>query len=697
MKSKSVRMKITAVIVLCSLLTASVISLLAMSGSRNISNLAAEKELVLNCSNAGSEINALISRIEQSVDTLSDIALERLDVSKFKNNDDYVTEYTNGLLEDFYTFAEHTDGAITAYIRYNPEFTNPTSGIFLIRNNTEDEFESVTPTDFSMYEPDDFAHVGWYYIPVANKAPIWMDPYLNENVNIYMISYVVPLYVDGVSIGILGMDIDFGQLTSLVDEVSSFDTGYAFLMNSEGIILHHKELESGTNLAEYNAGEMASVKDFVMDADSVGKTLEYSCNGAEKYLTYKDLNNTMKIALTAPVEEIKANADALSIEVVIASIVAIILSSVLGIVLGSYIAKPIKRMTEIIKQTSQLNFRETEDIDELAKKKDETGAMATAVSEMRAVLRELISNMEAVKESLGNNMDLLDEIMRENNTISENNSATTQELAAGMEETAADAVRIVENIGAIQVNVADIQKLSANEQQNSKEIMARARQLRDDTVASNNKAMSIYADMKMRTEEAIEKSKVVEKINELTDDIRDISSQTNLLALNANIEAARAGEAGRGFAVVATEIGALANKTFETVDGINQMVQEVNDAVSNMTECIRVIIGFLEETVVVDYGTFGQVGERYEKDAASFADSMQQIYHEISDLNQKMNAIADTMEEVNHTISESTSGFSLIAQKSGDAVEKTVEGYSHLRDSKDNLTTLKSLIEKFVL
>lgn len=195
-------------------------------------------------------------------------------------------------------------------------------------------------------------------------------------------------------------------------------------------------------------------------------------------------------------------------------------------------------------------------------------------------------------------------------------------MLSNMEETAASAVMIVENISAIQANVAGIKELSAKEQQNSKEIMARARQLKDDTVASNDKAMVVYADMKMRTEEAIEKSKVVAKINELTDNIRDISSQTNLLALNANIEAARAGDAGRGFAVVATEIGDLANKTFETVDGINQIVQEVNDAVSNMTEC---------------------------------------------------------------------------AQKSGDAVKQTVAGYNHLRESEENLTTLKSLIEKFVL
>lgn len=694
---KSIRMKITAAIVICSLISAAIISLLSISNARVSSNTAAEKELVLTCSNTGEEINALISRVEQSVDTLSDIAMDGLEISKFKNNNAYVEEFTNELLDDFFTFAEHTDGAITAYIRYNPEFTDPTSGIFLTRNNTQSDFESVTPTDFSMYDPDDAAHVGWYYIPVANKAPIWMDPYLNENINVYMISYVVPLYIDGTSVGIIGMDIDFSQLTGLADKAVAFDTGYSFIVSSTGNVLYHKEIPSGTDLAEYNGGELAHVKSFVLDTTNQGKTLEYTCNGAEKYLAYLELGNGMKLVLTVPLEEITAEADALSIQILSFLAVGIVIAVVLGILIGSTIAKPIKRVTEIIKQTSQLNFHKVSDIDKLMKKNDETGIMATAVSEMRTVLRELVGSMESVKDSLVGNMNLLDGVMRENNSISEDNSATTQELAAGMQETAASATMIVGNISAIQSNVADIQELSEKEQKESRDVMARARKLRDNTKASNDKAMAIYADMKTRTEEAVEKSKVVAKINELTEDIRSISSQTNLLALNANIEAARAGDAGRGFAVVATEIGALASQTFQTVDGINEIVKEVNEAVHNMTDCIQVIMDFLEETVVADYGAFGEVGERYEMDASTFADSMQHIYSEISDLNHKITEIADTMNNVNRTITESTQGVTQIAEKSGEAVGKTLEGYEHLRESTENLNVLKCLIEKFVV
>lgn len=412
-------------------------------------------------------------------------------------------------------------------------------------------------------------------------------------------------------------------------------------------------------------------------------------------MAFVELDNGMKLVLTVPMEEIKANANTLSLQIIIFLVIAIVIVIVLGVFIGGNIARPIKKMTEIIKQTARLDFRKTEDISKLSKKKDEIGTMANAVNEMRSVLRELMAQMEQIKDNLVNNMDRLENVMKENNVISEDNSATTQELVAGMEETTANTTMIVGSIGAIQENVASIQKISEKEQQESRDIMSRARQLKDNTIESNNVAMNIYATMKERTGEAIEKSQVVAKINELVEDIRNISSQTNLLALNANIEAARAGEAGRGFAVVATEIGALANQTFQAVDSITTFVGEVNEAVNNMTECIQVIMKFLDETVVNDYTSFNQVGEEYEKDAESFAEVMQMIYEEISDLSQKITDITQAIDNVNVTITESTDGVNLIAEKSGKAVEKTQEGYDNLHENEECLSVLKELIERF--
>lgn len=690
---KSIKTKIIVSIIICTLLSSVPIGLLSMKNVYQTSNESAEKEMALTCRNEKSEINAQIAKIEQSVDTLSSIAMEKLDFSKFKNNNAYVKKYTDSMFSDVVKFSEHTDGTICAYIRYNPDFTEPTSGIFLTRNNTKEEFTSSTPTDFTMYEKTDLEHVGWYYIPVENGAPIWMDPYLNGNINVYMISYVVPLYVNGESVGIIGMDIDFSQLTQMVESTVAFESGYAFLYNGEGKIMFHPELENGTDLEE--AGMDAQTKAFLCDSSNEGTIQNYTFNGVKKSIVFYSLDNGMRIALTAPNSEITADAVKLSSALMGICIACLILCVALAVFLSINIAAPISKITKVIRQTADLNFEKTASGESLTKRKDETGVMAGAVSDMRKVFRELVGDITDAEAVILSDMDKLDTIMQTNSEIAEDNSATTQEMAAGMEETTASTSLINGNISGIKQSTEDIRKLSKEGQDTSDEVKGRADRLQSTTVASSNKALAIYEEMKEKTQEAIKRSQAVEQINSLTENIKQISSQTNLLALNANIEAARAGEAGRGFAVVATEIGNLSNQTFETVNGINEIVEEVNAAVANMTECIRTIMDFLENTVVLDYNSFREIGEDYRTDANTFAEAMGRIYGEITDLDEKISDIAQTIENVNETISQSAEGVSLIAEKSSDAAAKTAQGYDLLNESRNSMQRLREIIERF--
>lgn len=695
---KSIKISITLSIIICSLISSAIIGVMSISNSRKISNDDAERELILTCENTGTDINALISRVEQSVDTLSEIAMEQLDFSQMPNNPKYVENYTADLMDEFVTFAENTDGAITAYIRYNPDFTDPTSGIFLSRKNINEPFDSIEPTDFTMYEKDDLTHVGWYYIPVENGAPLWMDPYLNENINIYMISYVVPLFIDGTSVGIIGMDIDFSQITDIADELTVFDNGYAFITSSSGAVLYHKSIETGTMLSDYNGGETKSVDEFLAnESNQNSEILKYTLDGKDYSMAFSILDNGMRLSLTAENNEIIKSANEITYKIWGFFIFGLIVSIVLGIIISSNIANPINKLTGIIKKTADMDLHHIDIDPKLINRKDETGVMARAVRDMRIALRDMMNNMNQIKNNLDENMEYLDGVMQENNNMAEDNSATTQELAAGIQEAANNSSRIVDNINAIKDNVVGIRQLSKQGQEQSEEIKDRAQQLSRYTITSSDNTLNMYHTMQGKTEEAIEQSKVVSKINELTEAIREISSQTNLLALNANIEAARAGDAGKGFAVVATEIGSLANQTFQTVDGINEIVGSVNEAVSNMTDCIKEIMSFLENTVVKDYENFTRVGKKYEEDAIVFSEDMEGIYQEISELNKRVEEIAAAVGNVQEMISQSSDGVSVIADKSTTVVMKNQEGYENLRENKAKLSSLGEMIGRFGL
>lgn len=631
------------------------------------------------------------------MDTLSEVAMSNFDYDSFRQSKDYADTYTETVQQAVLDFANHTNGAVTVYLRYNPNYSNPTSGVFAQRQSVDSELQCLTPTDFSMYDESDVEHVGWYYLPVQAKEAIWMSPYMNENINIYMISYVVPLFAeDGTSIGIVGMDIDFSQITDLVDETKVYQSGYAFLTDASAAVMYHKNADEGTKLSDLDSS-LSKSADFIGDDGNQGKTMDYSYKNVNKKFAFYNLDNGMKLVLTAPVSEIYAEAYGLAKLIIIAMIVAFILSAVIGIVMGTGLTKPIRQLTSVIEQTAALDFRPTEAGAKLRKQKDEIGDMATKIHDMRKKLRAMMENLQQTQQVLETNTGNLNQLMKQNSAYAEDNSAATQELAAGMEETSANAAHIVENVGIMKESSDNIQKLAEDGEKNSGQIQERAGEMERISTESRHKTDQMYAVMKQKTDAAVEQAKSVQKINALTDNIKQISSQTNLLALNANIEAARAGEAGRGFAVVASEIGDLATQTLDTVSTIDEIVGEVNSSVSNMTECLTTIMEFLEQTVLGDYEHFAQVGEQYHADADTFQQIMQQTKEAVDALEQHIGEISSTVSEINSMVEQSTDGISGIAEKSGSTQNLVTEGYDKLQECTQSVNVIRDFVAQFHL
>lgn len=631
------------------------------------------------------------------MDTLSEVAMSNFDYDSFRQSKDYADTYTETVQQAVLDFANHTNGAVTVYLRYNPNYSNPTSGVFAQRQSVDSELQCLTPTDFSMYDESDVEHVGWYYLPVQAKEAIWMSPYMNENINIYMISYVVPLFAeDGTSIGIVGMDIDFSQITDLVDETKVYQSGYAFLTDASAAVMYHKNADEGTVITDLDSS-LKKGADFLAEDGNQGKTLEYTYKNVDKKLAFYNLDNGMKLVLTAPVSEIYSEAYGLAKMIILAMIVAFILSAVIGIVMGTGLTKPIRQLTSVIEQTAALDFRPTEAGAKLRKQKDEIGDMATKIHDMRKKLRAMMENLQQTQQVLETNTGNLNQLMKQNSAYAEDNSAATQELAAGMEETSANAAHIVENVGVMRESSDNIQRLAEDGEKNSGQIQERAGEMERISTESRHKTDQMYAVMKQKTDAAVEQAKSVQKINALTDNIKQISSQTNLLALNANIEAARAGEAGRGFAVVASEIGDLATQTLDTVSTIDEIVGEVNSSVSNMTECLTTIMEFLEQTVLGDYEHFAQVGEQYHADADTFQQIMQQTKEAVDALEQHIGEISSTVSEINSMVEQSTDGISGIAEKSGSTQNLVTEGYDKLQECTQSVNVIRDFVAQFHL
>lgn len=691
---RSIKARILAAVIVCTLLTSLICGGVSIINSRKTVYQDSQKEMQYACTNQAELLNAQMSRVEQSVNTAYNVALQQLtDVQAFKTDKAYVDAFNVIMDQMLYEIGGNTEGALTAYIRYNPEFTEPDSGVFWSRSSDAENFEALVPTDFSMYSPDDLEHVGWYYIPVKNGKPTWMDPYLNSNINVYMVSYVIPIVIDGESIGIIGMDIAFDKFTSSVENATVFETGSAFLADANGNIAYHKTIEAGTAVSQVDeSGVMAGA---LADPSKEGLPVNYTYQGELKDMCYRTLTNGMKYVLTAPESEMKSAASRITMLIVVGMLIAVTISVVIGVLMGLVITRPITQINDIVSKTAQFDFAKNENSDKLCKRQDESGSMANSLREMRASLRAMVLDIKTTYSDLDDTLEKLSDTTERVKGMSGENTETTQGLAAAMQETAAAMETVNNTVSQIRERAQVIRDNSREGERASLESKQRAGDLKNTTGEAQNKTTQMYRGVQEKSAAAMEQARAVEKINQLTQSILDISGQTNLLALNASIEAARAGEAGRGFAVVADEIGGLASQTSSTVSNINGITTEVNQAVENMESCLQEILSFLEGTVLKDYSDFMGVAEKYTQDASDFEENMKAIGVEVETLLSAIVEIADSVNNITLTVSDAANNISNIAQKTLD-VSQLVEGNAELMETNsENVVKLKNIVDMF--
>ena len=476
--------------------------------------------------------------------------------------------------------------------------------------------------------------------------------------------------------------------------VEGIEGSYAYLVGPDGTMLYHPKAEKIGQPVENDV-----VKGLVSQLQSQG-TIEdgvarYFYKGAYKYAGYALTNKDAILVISADEDVALASMKRIRNIGILVAAVMIVISLAGAYAISELIVRPINQITEILDKTSKFDFRHNPNSAKLCARHDENGVMARAVQGMRTSLRRMVACIEEASVKIDGNVNELQNVTDVVNSMCTDNSATTEQLAAGMQQTSATAESIYANIGYMKTGAEDIQALSEAGDTLSKEVMERAADLREKTIAATNLTREKFNSVKSRSDKAIEDSKAVEKINALTDAIMAISSQTSLLALNASIEAARAGEAGRGFAVVATEIGNLANQTSTTVADINDIVSEVNNAVSNMSGCLSETGAFLEETVLADYADFAQVSEQYNDDAVKFKESMNDVHESIVNLTDSIAKISDAISGITSTVGESTVGVTDIAEKTTDMVSRTSQTTGLVEESRNCVVQLQDIVGEF--
>ena len=489
--------------------------------------------------------------------------------------------------------------------------------------------------------------------------------------------------------------IDYDKLIGEI-EISGVAGSYAYMVAPDGTMLYHKDPEKIGQPVEN-----AAVKGIVADLQA-GKTVEngscaYEYKGSYKIAGYAFTGNGNIVIVTADKNVMMEGLDKMQKALIGYGVLCLIVSVTLVAFFTHFLLKALSRVVPIINKTADFDFTPSEGASQLVNRKDEIGLIAKALSRTRSNLRDMVESISSTGESIDSNVDDLRATIEKVGTVCVDNSAAAQDLAAAMQETAAATTMINQNVDNIQDSARGIDTLAAEGSQLSRDIVKRATELAATTEKASKETIDMYEDVKVKSEEAIQASKAVNKINELANAIMAISSQTGLLALNASIEAARAGEAGRGFAVVASEISNLATQTSETVKNIGSIVTEVNNAVDKMSDCLTQTTSFLESNVLSDYQKFGEVSVQYRDDADTFGNSMNNIKDSIESLTIEIEKIAGAISNIDSTVNDTTNGVTGIAERTTEMSEETSDSLSKADNCKQAVSDLNEIIDRFSL
>jgi len=343
-------------------------------------------------------------------------------------------------------------------------------------------------------------------------------------------------------------------------------------------------------------------------------------------------------------------------------IIAILAAGLCGLLLMRAIMAPMQRIVEILDtmRTGDLSKRLN------LERKDEFNAVETGFNDMMTELTALVSQAQRSSVQVTTSVTEIAATSKQQQATATETAATTTEIGATSREIAATSKDLVRTMTEVST-AADQASVAAGSGQQG---LARMEETMHSVMGA---ADLVNAKLAILNEKA-------GNINQVVVTIVKVADQTNLLSLNAAIEAEKAGEYGRGFAVVATEVRRLADQTAVATYDIEQMVREIQSAVS------AGVMGMDKFSEEVRRGMFEvqQVGEQ-----------LSQIIHQVQALaprvlmvNEGMQAQATGAEQINHALVQL-----------GDASSQTVESLRQASFAIDELSQvavgLRSGVSRF--
>jgi methyl-accepting chemotaxis protein len=530
----------------------------------------------------------------------------------------------------------------------------------------------------------------------ANMSDVIISKVTNSSV----IMFAAPIFVEGVVQQVLIARADGNHLSVITNSLGYGQHGYAYLLNTSGIVTAHSNKEFVINQFD-PINESKSNPDLKSLATAFEAMIQtkiglqhYSFNGNNIINGYHPVKGSpFIISIVAIQDEFFAPMQTLT-NLFIALAVVILTLSILGFLfIGKTLSRPIIRTAMILKEISEGAGDLTERID--ISSKDEIGDMAryfnlTLEKIRRTVLQvknqsqllkdagvNLSSNMvetaAAINEITANIQSIKTQTVNQSASVTET-SATMEQITKGIDKLNQliedQSANVTESSSAIEEMMANVGNVTHTLVKNSENI----KRLTDSSEDGKHLLDGISVSIKDVAKES-------EGLLEISQIIQHIASQTNLLSMNAAIEAAHAGESGKGFAVVADEIRKLAELSSAQTKTIDKALKNIINSITGVTHSSEEVLSKFT-TIEEEVKTVGEQETSIRMAMEEQTEGSKQVLEAIMMLN-------DITQKVQMSSEEMLSGSKQVLMESknmNDITQEIASGMNEMASGTDQVT-----------
>ena len=500
---------------------------------------------------------------------------------------------------------------------------------------------------------------GWFFAFKESRKPYSISIY-QESVNDVKM-FINHQQVNGK--GLAGLAKSITDMQKLLQQFKIEQTGFVFIADKSGLIQLHKD---SSKVAKANIDSVygSNISNQILSSNGF-KLKEIDLDGQATLVAATPIENTdLFIVAQVPKSEVFASVSTLQWQIFTFTLIIALIASLISYLLARSLSSPLFKMGELF---SRLGSGDAN----LAYRLPESSQ--AELNNLSAGFNQFISKIEV---AIGQVATESHDIKRSSDHVFEQAKRNSQAIDSQKEQT----ISVAAAINQMGATVQEIAQSAANAAKLTDSSRENTMQSHNQVMQSQATISALASDIDGITEQVSLLSKKTVDIASIIDAIRSISEQTNLLALNAAIESARAGEHGRGFAVVADEVRALANRTSQSTNEIQSMIEELTQ---------------ISDDVVKD---ISQSKDKAQQSVGAMQNSVEllDVISETSNqINDMATLIATATEQQSNVVADVGRNIEQISEISDNAMSEQMNTEQAIRDLASSAQTLDALVATF--